>query len=254
MAANAAWRIRLPSGARPQAVVWNSEREAVWRGTGECPAVAVWDVEHLGAFLEMVRDDRLFPLWWLMALRGLRRGEAGALRTGDLDAASRELRVSRQLLVVDGRLRVGPPKSASSVRVLALDAFTTALLGQYREAQRRRFAGTRANPAGYLFTQPDGPPVRPDWLTHRFHTLVHGSDLPPVRLHDLRHGAASLAGAAGVDLKVIQHDLGHASVVTTADTYWSVLRELAHDSVIATAALVRSHARVRLSLGSASQA
>jgi integrase len=71
------------------------------------------------------------------------------------------------------------------------------------------------------------------------------------RTHDLRHGAASLAG---VELKVIQHDLGHSSVVTTADTYWTVFRELAHKSVAATAALLRSHARFRLNLGAASQA
>jgi site-specific recombinase XerD len=41
-------------------------------------------------------------------------------------------------------------------------------------------------------------------------------------LHDLRHGAASLAGAAGVDLKVIQHNLGQSSAVTTADPYSTV--------------------------------
>jgi hypothetical protein len=55
-------------------------------------------------------------------------------------------------------------------------------------------------------------------------------------------------------LKVIQHDLGHSSAVTTADTYWTVFRELAHRAVAATAALLRSHARFRVSLGAASQA
>jgi integrase len=96
--------------------------------------------------------------------------------------------------------------------------------------------------------------LRPDWLSHRFRALVRKLELPPVRLHDLRHGAASLAGAAGVELKVIQHDLGHSSAVTTADTYWTVFRELAHQAVVATAELLRSHARFRLNLGAASQA
>ena len=74
--------------------------------------------------------------------------------------------------------------------------------------------------------------------------MVSELGLPPVRLHDLRHGAASLAGAAGVELKVIQHDLGHSSAVTTADTYWTVFRELAHGAVAATADRpVRSSAR-----------
>jgi hypothetical protein len=45
---------------------------------------------------------------------------------------------------------------------------------------------------------------------------------------DLRHGAASLALAAGADLKVVQDMLGHSSIVLTADTYTSVLPEVAH--------------------------
>lgn len=53
---------------------------------------------------------------------------------------------------------------------------------------------------------------------------------------------------------MIQHDLGHSSAVTTADTYWTVFRELEQRAVAATAALLRSHARVRLPLGAASQA
>ncbi|MEU7909148.1 hypothetical protein [Actinoplanes sp. NPDC049118] len=70
----------------------------------------------------------------------------------------------------------------------------------------------------------------------------------------LWHGAASLAGVAGVELKAIQHDLGHSSAVKTADMYWTVFRELAHSAVAATAALLRSRARLRLNLGAASQA
>jgi integrase len=78
--------------------------------------------------------------------------------------------------------------------------------------------------------------------------------LPPVRLHDLRHGAATLAGAAGVDIKVVQHDMGHASAVTTVDIYQKVFAETAHRSVRAMADLLLAQAKVRLSLGGASQA
>jgi integrase len=47
-----------------------------------------------------------------------------------------------------------------------------------------------------------------------------------VRLHDLRHGAASLAHEAGADLKTLQDLLGHSSIVVTADTYTSVLPQI----------------------------
>jgi integrase len=68
-------------------------------------------------------------------------------------------------------------------------------------------------------------------------TLVAAADLPPIRLHDLRHGAASLT-AAGVDLKVVQETLGHSSITLTSDTYTSVYPAVAAAAADAAAALV----------------
>jgi hypothetical protein len=93
-----------------------------------------------------------------------------------------------------------------------------------------------------VFTNPVGEPVNPDYLTRRFGHLVQKSGLPPIRLHDLRHGAATLAHAAGADLKAVQEQLGHASIVLTADTYTSVLMTLHFRIAEATARLVLSAA------------
>jgi hypothetical protein len=90
---------------------------------------------------------------------------------------------------------------------------------------------------GYVFTTPDGQPLYPDYLTRRFHRPAEQSGLPPVRLHELRHGAASLAHSAGADLKIVQEQLGHTSIVLTADTYTSVLTDKHHNTE-ATARLV----------------
>ena len=81
-----------------------------------------------------------------------------------------------------------------------------------------------------MFTYADGRPVRPEYLTHRFNTLVKEFDLPPIRLHDLRHGAATLALASHTDLKVIQQMLGHSSIVTTADRIIKAARSRAPGS------------------------
>jgi integrase len=94
-----------------------------------------------------------------------------------------------------------------------------------------------------MFTYADGRPIRPEYLTHRFNAHVKKFDLPPIRLHDLRHGAATLALASHTDLKVIQQMLGHSSIVTTADTYTSVLPETAHRAAQATAVTVMKAAR-----------
>ncbi|HEY4463957.1 MAG TPA: hypothetical protein VGN41_14935, partial [Streptosporangiaceae bacterium] len=55
-----------------------------------------------------------------------------------------------------------------------------------------------------------------------------------------------LALASRTDLKVIQQMLGHSSIVTTADTYTSVLPETAHRAAQATADMVVKPARTVL--------
>jgi integrase len=96
-----------------------------------------------------------------------------------------------------------------------------------------------------LFTNHRGDPLSPGYVTHTFRRLTAEADLPPIRLHDLRHGAASLSLAAGNELKTVQAMLGHSSIVLTADTYTSVLPCLAHQAAEATAQLVLHAARTK---------
>ncbi|WP_155334417.1 site-specific integrase, partial [Acrocarpospora corrugata] len=226
---NPARGLRLPSPRHVHPVVWTARRVALWQRTGERPAVAVWTPEQLAEFLAFVREDRLFVLWWLIALRGLRRGEAAGLRWVDLDSERRELIITRQVVRTPDGLRACPPKSEASLRNVALDRETLRLLRHHERLQKREL-GQSWSPAGSMFTGRGGAGVDPNFLTHRFHTLVAASGLPPIRLHDLRHGAATLALAAGDDLRVVQGLLGHASIVVTADIYASVLPQLYHDS------------------------
>jgi integrase len=239
---NPARGLRLPSPRHIHPVVWTPRRVAAWRRTGERPAVAVWTVEQLAEFLTFVRNDRLYALWRLIALRGLRRAEAAGLRWIDLDTDRHELTIARQLVHTDHGLYPCSPKSASSQRGIALDLDTLRLLHRHERAQRGE-QGNDWAPSGAMSTRENGEAIDPNYLSYRFHKLVQANRLPPVRLHDLRHGAATLALAAGADLRVVQGLLGHASIVLTADTYTSVLPQLYHDSAQATAQLVLKAAR-----------
>ena len=192
----------------------------------------MWTLRQLVTFLAGVEGDRLAALWWLIALRGLRRGEAAALSLDDLDGGARELTICRQQVALPGELYCGPPKSRAGSRTVALDEACTRRFVQHAirqdiellehrcTGQRRSDARARTGPSWRqgqaMFTYADGRPIRPEYLTHRFRQLVRELDLPPVRLHDLRHGAAALALASHADLKVIQQMLGHSSIVTTA--------------------------------------
>ncbi|WP_392971302.1 tyrosine-type recombinase/integrase [Streptomyces sp. LN245] len=62
--------------------------------------------------------------------------------------------------------------------------------------------------------QGDGSTYHPAFFSDRWDRLVELSGLPPIRLHDGRHEAASLALAAGVAPKAVQAMLGHATVET----------------------------------------
>jgi hypothetical protein len=138
--------------------------------------------------------------------------------------------ISWQLQQYDGHVTLCPPKTAHSERIIALDRTTVAGLRAHRARQlaERAAVGEDYLDSGYVFTRLNGDPMAPDWLSRYFRRLNDVSGLPPIRLHDLRHGAASLALAAGADLKVVQDMLGHSSIVLTADTYTSVLPEVAH--------------------------
>jgi integrase len=237
---NPARYIEVPSPRRPHALVWTAQRVEALQRTGERPAVAVWTAELTATFLQFVAQDRLAVMWWLIALRGLRRGEAAGLRWVDVDLDAGVAMIEQQRIANGHFVTVGPPKTAASRRLVALDRHTVRLLREHHRRQRaeQRKAGNSWQDTGYVFVTDYGAPLHPDYLTRRFRHLLIESGLPPVRLHDLRHGAASLAHSAGVDLKTVQAQLGHSSIVLTANTYTSVLTDLLAHAAEATARLV----------------
>ena len=91
--------------------------------------------------------------------------------------------------------------------------------------------------SGRVFTAADGSGLHPALASARFNQLAREADLPPVRLHDLRHGAASLMVAANVDIKVVSELLGHSGTTITRDIYISVFDPLKRQPVQAVAAL-----------------
>jgi integrase len=231
--ANPALGLVLPSIRRPRPIVWSKTRVEAWRQSGWRPPVGVWTPDQLGQFLDGVDDDPLYALWHLAALTGLRRGELIGLKWIDIDLDGRELTVARQRVEVLGQILETAPKTDAGCRTIALDDDTTDVLGGHRSSE---WTSPAAN--GYVFCRPDGRPLRPDWLTHRFTQLVGEHKLPPVRLHDLRHGAATLAMAAGADIRVVQEMLGHTNYAFTADTYISVLSRQSRDAAKGAAASV----------------
>lgn len=234
---NPAAHVELEAGKRPKALVWTDERILHWKRTGEKPSpVMVWTPEQTGLFLDHVAEDRLYALFHLIAFRGLRRGEACGQKWTDINLDAGLITVAKQLVVDGWEVYEDDPKTDAGARTIALDSDTVRVLGRHRAQQdkdRKEWESAWVETCR-VFTRENGALLHPANVTRRFVELYEAIGLPPVRLHDLRHGAATLAHAAGADLKDIQEMLGHSSITITADTYTSLLPEA--DLAIAEAA------------------
>lgn len=189
------------------------------------PALKAWTGEQLGAFLAATADDRLSPVWRLLAATGCRRGEVLGLRWSEVDLEGGTATIIRQRTIAGGRVVEGAPKTAAGARTVALDPGTVRSLRAWRsqQAAERLLMGAGWAATGLVFTNPDGGGLWPQRVTARFRELAQGLGLPLIGVHGLRHSAASFMIASGVNPKVVQARLGHAHVSVTLGLYTHVL-------------------------------
>jgi integrase len=192
----------------------------------------VWSAAEARAFLEHVREDRLYALWALYLTTGLRRGEALGLRWADVDLATGRLSVRRTLVAVKGRPEWSAPKTERSRRVVAIDRETVTILKAHRTAQleERLKTGGGYHDDDLVFATVAGSVLHPDNVTNAFDRRVRAAGLPRIRLHDCRHSAATLLLGEGVPLKVVSERLGHSSIAVTGDLYQHVTEHMQTDA------------------------
>lgn len=214
------------------------------------PEMKTWTGEELRRFLDWseARDDELYPGWLVLAMTGMRRGEALALRWGDVDFTTGVVSVRRAAGLIRNKgtqvqLLIGPPKSGRS-RVVDLDPQTLAALRSYR-AQRGSLQLSFAHADAYVLGDQSGAVRHPERFSRTFHTRIAtaraelGDDLlPEIRLHDLRHTHATLMLTAGIHPKIVSERLGHAKVSITMDVYSHAVPTLQREAASKLASLV----------------
>ncbi|WP_220090201.1 tyrosine-type recombinase/integrase [Micromonospora saelicesensis] len=87
-----------------------------------------------------------------------------------------------------------------------------------------------------VFARPDGQPLRPQYVLDHLRRLTADAGLPAIRVHDLRHIAATIMINQGVPMAVVSKTLRHRNVATTVDIYGHLTRDAAADGVSATCA------------------
>ena len=209
------------------------------RVTARGHELRTWSAEQLAAFLNSQRTDGQYALWQVLAMTGLRRGEALGLRWRDVDLEAGRLCVRRSLVPEGSQVAFHEPKTARGRRVVALDPDTVAVLRDQAAQQLTDQSATENwDDTGLVFTNGAGQALHP-WLVSRcFRAALKEAMLPDIRLHDLRHTHATLALQAGIHPKVVSERLGHATVAITLDTYSHAIPAMHEEAATRIAELV----------------
>jgi integrase len=146
----------------------------------------------------------------VLAYTGLRWGEVVALTAGRVDLRRRRIEVVDAITEVHGRVVVGTTKTHQR-RSVPIPRFLADELANHIVGRK---------PDDLLFTAPEGGVLRNTNFRPRFFDpAAEKAGLPGLTPHELRHTAASLAIAAGANVKAVQQMLGHASAAMTLDIY-----------------------------------
>lgn len=190
----------------------------------ETPGRAL-SVEELGSMLEAAKGYRYYPLYLAAVATGMRSGELLGLKWEDVDLVAGLVHVRRALKKPGRNPKFGDVKTSKSRRVLRIPLdLADALRARRAEYEREReFFGPRYTDRGLVFATLYGNPIGRTDADRYLRRILEVAKVPRVRFHDLRHSHATYLLLAGVDLKTVQAQLGHAQASTTLDIYSHVL-------------------------------
>ena len=178
--------------------------------------------EQIGRFLQEADKAGYLPMFFLELTSGLRRGEMLALLWTDVDTTNRTISVSKQVIRVNGALKVLPPKTKNAVRRIVVPQQTIELLQTEHE---------RHPESQLLFPSPKTDVhLDPPAVARKLKILLKRAGMDEIRFHDLCHTFATLSLQNGVDIKTLSHTLGHYSAGFTLDTYTHVTTQMQADA------------------------
>jgi integrase len=181
------------------------------KGLKEKPAIIAGD--SLGRLLNQLNEPYR-TMVSLIAATGLRIGELLALRWSSLELEGGALTVRES--VFEGKFQ--PAKTRKALRTIPLGRHAVAALTAHR-GRASRLAAT-----DLVFGNRNGAPMR-EWklLTNVLQPAAEAEGLGRVTWHRFRHIHSSLLNDLGVPPKIVQEQLGHASISTTLNIYTHVV-------------------------------
>lgn len=184
------------------------------------------------------REPRYYPILLTIASTGLRLGEAVGLQKDDVDLERSKLYIRRAIR----KRQVGSPKSGKP-RTADVPPATIAVLRGWIDAVRAE-AAVRGQEACWLFPSATGTPADEPLIRDALGRVLKAAGIGrKLRVHDLRHGYASLAIQRGVPLLTVSRQLGHGSIAVTADIYGHLAPDATREAAMAWEAILTEHFR-----------
>ncbi|WP_217239783.1 site-specific integrase [Streptomyces sp. AC555_RSS877] len=175
--------------------------------------VKPWSPKEVADFLVAARNHKWYPAFLLVTHYGLRRGEVIGLRWSDIDFSGRVIHVRQQVFRANGEVQQGPVKTRAGHRDLPL------LSGIAEELAEYRLRRTKTADDDLVFTSSTGNPIEPYNFTRAFQLLCTSNGIRKIKLHHVRHTAATILKDLGVPARDAQLILGHSNIAITQQIY-----------------------------------
>lgn len=183
--------------------------------------------EELQKFLQCVyesSDFKVYAFFRLLAFSGMRKGELLALTWSDVHFKEMTLTIDKTQSRGKDGINVQTAKTSESMRTVWLDKKTISILKEWKKEQKSwLFQRGYSQPTNQLVFQ-NGyntmyQPIKPRlWMLR----VTDEYNLKRITIHGFRHTYATIAYEAGLDVKQLQHQLGHRNIQTTLDIYTAI--------------------------------
>lgn len=176
--------------------------------------------------LELFECTSVYVPIVLCSIYGFRRSEVLGLKWRNIDFEKGTIHICETLQQSTKKISgetnyTDSTKTDGSDRTLPITRRVKKLLLEQRKIQQSNkcFLGAGYVSNDYVCTFDNGKEISPNYLSKTFHRIICKSDLPQIRLHDLRHSVASNLLNDGFTVVQVAEWLGHSSSNTTLKFY-----------------------------------
>lgn len=227
----------IMESAKDWGYILNNPCQGIKLKSPESTKMEIWTSDQTLYFLNLkeVKSSIYYLAFLILSTTGMRRGEVCGLRWNDFNGKTLYLCNG-----LDTKLNETNLKTSSSHRRIELMSTVILAIEEQKISQARivKELGLIPQINGYIITDSMNDVINPHKLTKEFKKFIRFNNanneylLPEIRLHDLRHGFATMMLYSDVNIKIVSEMLGHARTSTTQNIYQaSATRTMQSDAI-----------------------